>query len=129
MTMADTSYYLMNNTLEHVYLEDSYVLSIQTDEENNFITFLLEIVLLEEHPLYTEPLVSEAYCYKKGKLSFPNTQSYSLVRSNAEPVKDPDGSIDYGNIDEMYLKDNSYFLSGEWGTLTITSDSPVITLD
>ena len=47
MTMADTSYYLMNNTLEHVYLEDSYVLSIQTDEENNFITFLLEIVLLE----------------------------------------------------------------------------------
>jgi hypothetical protein len=124
--MTDTSYYLMNNTLEHVYLEDSYVLSIQ--EENNSITFLLETVLLEEHPLYTEPLVSEAHCYKEGTLSFPNTQSYSLVRSNAEPVKDPDGSVDYGNIDEMYLKDSAYFLSGEWGTLTITSDSPIITL-
>lgn len=128
MTITENkNYYLFNDTLTNVYLEDSYVLDIQ--EVDGLITFLLEIVLTEKHSLYTQPLIGEQYCYKKGTLTFPNTESYNLVRSNAQPSKDPDGSIDYGNIDEFYFNDGSYTLSGEWGVLNIKSDSPLITLD
>lgn len=128
MTLTENrKYYQLNDTLANVYLEDSYVLDIQ--EVGGLITFLLEIVLTEKHSLYTKPLANEQYCYKQGTLTFPNTESYNLVRSNTQPSKDPDGSIDYGNLDEFYINNDSYTLSGEWGVLSIKSDSPIITLD
>lgn len=38
--------------LQHIYLQDSWVLGISHDEES--LVFELEFVLTEGHPLYTE---------------------------------------------------------------------------
>ncbi|MEO9123109.1 MAG: hypothetical protein ABI262_00210 [Microcoleus sp.] len=47
--------------------------------------------------------------------------------NNISPIADPDGSIDYGNIDEFFRADGKYYLRvGEWGELTIVSDPPMI---
>ncbi|MCK6265885.1 hypothetical protein KP803_21750 [Vibrio sp. ZSDE26] len=51
-----------------IYLEDSFVLSIC--ESSNEISFIVEAVLTENHPLYTSPKNDEQYCYQKGKIVF-----------------------------------------------------------
>ena len=112
--------------LENIYLEDSYVLGIKTDTS---IEFFLEAILTENHPLYTSPLPEEQYCYRKITLKFPHPQTYNLTLNKMLPIVDPDGTWDYGNIDEFFLENEAYHLIGEWGELTIVSDSPIIEFD
>ncbi len=110
---------------ENIYLQDSYVISIHAKTS---IQILLEAVLTEHHPLYTQPLPGEQYCYRRMTVNFPHPQTYDLVVNNINPIADPDGSIDYGNIDEFFIRaDGKYYLRvGEWGELTIVSDPPMI---
>ena len=44
------------------------------------------------------------------------------------PYKDALCETDYGNIDEFYLTNGHYYLSGDWGELEIISAPPVLTL-
>lgn len=108
---------------ENIYLEDSYVLSINAKTS---IQILLETVLTENHSLYTQPLPGEQYCYRRMTVNFPHPQTYDLVLNNISPIADPDGSVDYGNIDEFFSADGKYYLRGEWGELTIVSDPPIL---
>ncbi|MEG3959983.1 hypothetical protein [Microcoleus sp. herbarium2] len=107
---------------ENIYLEDSYVLSI--NDNTISIQILLEAVLTENHPLYTPALSGEQYCYRQMTVKFPHPQTYDLVVNNIRPIADPDGSVDYGNIDDFFMEDDKYYLTGEWGELTIVSDPP-----
>lgn len=107
---------------ENIYLEDSYVLSINANTIS--IQILLEAVLTENHPLYTPALSGEQYCYRQMTVYFPHPQTYDLVLNNIRPIADPDGSVDYGNIDDFFMEDDKYYLRGEWGELTIVSDPP-----
>jgi hypothetical protein len=110
---------------ENIYLEDSYVLSIINAKTS--IQILLEAVLTENHPLYTQALPGEQYCYRRMTVNFPHPQTYDLVLNNISPIVDPDdGSVDYGNIDEFFRADDKYYLRGEWGGLTIVSDPPIL---
>ncbi|MBD1828392.1 hypothetical protein NDI47_22810 [Microcoleus vaginatus GB1-A2] len=108
---------------ENIYLEDSYVLSINAKTS---IQILLEAVLTENHSLYTQPLPGEQYCYRRMTVNFPHPQTYDLVLNNISPIADPDGGVDYGNIDEFFRADDKYYLRGEWGELTIVSDPPIL---
>jgi len=107
---------------ENIYLEDSYVLSINANTIS--IKILLEAVLTENHPLYTPALSGEQYCYRQMTVYFPHPQTYDLVLNNISAIADPDGSVDYGNIDVFFMADDKYYLRGEWGELTIVSDPP-----
>ena len=107
---------------ENIYLEDSYVLSINANTIS--IQILLEAVLTENHPLYTPALSGEQYCYRQMTVNFPHPQTYDLVLNNISAIADPDGSVDYGNIDDFFMEDDKYYLRGEWGELTIVSDPP-----
>ncbi|MFM6402486.1 MAG: hypothetical protein ACKPFF_37895 [Planktothrix sp.] len=114
-------HYSQISPLKDIYLEDSYVLDIK-----DATTYELEVVLCESHPLYTPPLEGEQYCYKKCTLTFPNPTSSGLFLTHASPCVDPDGSLDYGNIDVLHFDDeiNEYYLEGEWGSSRIVSDEP-----
>jgi hypothetical protein len=107
---------------ENIYLEDSYVLSINANTIS--IKILLEAVLTENHPLYTPALSGEQYCYRQMTVYFPHPQTYDLVLNNISAIADPDGSVDYGNIDVFFMADDKYYLRGEWGEVTIVSDPP-----
>jgi hypothetical protein len=109
---------------ENVYLEDSYLLNVQIN--NSSIEFLVETVLTENHPLYTHPLPNEQYCYKKYKIKFPYVRDYQWINKKMTPIHNPDGSVDYGNIDEFYLKNKKYHILGEWGELEIVSEPPIL---
>ncbi len=109
--------------LKHVYLEDSYVLNIQISPSS--VEFSLLVVLTERHPLYTPPQPDERYCYRDGLLRFPKVGRLAWSeRLMIKPATDATGEVDYGNIDEFYLTDGHYYLSGDWGRLEIESSPP-----
>jgi len=115
------SYYKWHD-FKNVYLEDSFVLEI--DETDDELSFILEVVLTENHPLYTPPNSDKQYCYKKGEIVFQELQSVKWINRNTRPFIDANGSEDYGNIDFFTLSPEGYHLSGDWGEIVVKS-SPV----
>ncbi len=109
---------------EHVYLEDSFVLSIQTTPHS--ATFLLNVVLLEGHPLYSRPRPNEQYYFRNAVLRFVSATSVKWIEQSMHPSTDASGEVDYGNIDIMYLEGGEYHVAGEWGELRIVSPPPTI---
>ena len=105
-----------------IYLEDSFVLCIC--ESSNEISFIVEAVLTENHPLYAPPKSDEQYCYKKGKIVFQGLKCVKWISKNETPFTDASGEEDYGSIDVFQLSNDQYFLSGDWGELEVAS-SPV----
>jgi hypothetical protein len=119
--MEHVPYYQLQG-LEHVYLEDSYVLDIKTDPSS--VEFSLLVVLNEQHPLYEPPRPDEQYCYRKALLRFPETERVEWLERSMKPYTDASGEIDYGNIDEFYQTNGNYYLNGDWGKLEIKSSPP-----
>jgi hypothetical protein len=119
--MERVPYYQIQG-LEHVYLEDSYVLDVRTSLSS--VEFSLSVVLTEQHPLYSPRLPGEQYCYRSGLLRFPNVRRFEWIEKSMIPFTDASGAVDYGNIDEFYRTDEHYYLSGDWGTLEVESSPP-----
>ena len=107
-----------------VYLEDSYVLKILTTQSS--AEFDLNVVLTEDHPLYSPPGPSEQYCMRNARMRFVEASTVKWLEVSIRPSVDADGVVDLGNIDVMYLKDGEYHVAGEWGELRIVSSPPVI---
>lgn len=103
--------------LEQIYLEDSYVLSIE--QSTNVFEFKMELVLRENHPLYEAPTPDEQYCYRQGTLTFRDvTEVRWLERRNAISM-DARGQADMGNIDALYEEAGWFKLQGDWGKVQI----------
>jgi hypothetical protein len=110
--------------LEHLYLEDSWVLNVS--QAANELRFDIEFVLTEEHSLYQPPKNNERYCYKDGSIIFRNiTNLITFEQTNAINYG-PDDEVDLGNIDFFYHRNGLYLLQGEWGLLELTSNIPEV---
>ena len=86
-----------------VDLEDSWVLGWHFNSSQNQLVFDLEFSLWQGNKHYETPLHGEYTCYKRGCLIFDEiTSIHDLLPMNAvKPTIDPDGSIDYGNIEGL----------------------------
>ncbi|MBP1677380.1 MAG: hypothetical protein H6Q20_1939 [Bacteroidetes bacterium] len=101
-----------------IYLEDSYVLEIIESDTN--LVFKMELVLLENNPLYTTPLPNEQYCYYLGKIEFRETDILMWIDKNKiSPSIDLNNEIDYGNIDALYKEGDIYFIEGDFGKISL----------
>jgi hypothetical protein len=109
---------------EEVFLEDSWVMEIQDNPSG--VTFFLDAVLREKHPLYQPRLPGEQYCYRRAQLKFRDASKVNWVRKTLIPNADITGEVDFGNIDTFYFSGGHYYLSGCWGELDIVSASPTI---
>lgn len=110
--------------LENVYLEDSYVLDIQIRVSS--VLFVILAVLTEEHPEFSPPPPEQQYCYRRAELSFSDAKRIECVLESITAATDVTETVDYGNIDEFYLADGQYHLSGDWGRLAIRSTAPLL---
>ncbi len=107
--------------LRHIYLEDSYVLGIH--EVDGALLFDLLAVLTEDHPAYQAPANDEQYCYRAVRLSFEGNLNFDWIgRSFDARTVDPDGSIDYGNVDGFEILPDGYYLEGDWGAVIVRCD-------
>lgn len=110
--------------LQHIYLEDSYVLNVKEYESR--LVFLLEAVLTEQHPQYLLPAADEYYCYRRATLVFPATKRVIWLEKHFKPYRDTSDHVDYGNIDIFYAQDDVYHLEGDWGRVVIDSNIPYL---
>lgn len=118
-----SKYYEWDN-FKDIYLEDSFVLGIE--ESENQVSFTVEMVLTEEHPMYSPPHNGEQYCYKKGKIIFQELKAVKWLNRNMQPFTDANNSEDYGNIDSFQSSSEGYHLSGDWGEVIINSSPPKV---
>ncbi len=110
--------------LKDIYLEDSFVIEIK--EKDNYIKFLVELVLTEEHELFDTPGEDEQYCYKKASMIFKNIESLVWLEKKDYINSSMQVSGDMGNIDIFKVKGNEFMLYGDWGKVKITSSDPII---
>lgn len=107
---------------KYIYLEDSFVLGIEESEKE--ISFTVEAVLTEDHPMYSPPSQNEQYCYKRARIVFKGVKNVKWLERNSKPFTDANGSEDYGNIDSFELSSEGYHLLGDWGEVIICSETP-----
>ena len=114
------------SSLQHLYLEDSYVLGIRIGGYN--LEFEVEAVLCEPHELYVPPGADTRYCYCVGILSFPNVTKMKWKELILPRSVDPDGSVDYGSFHVFREEDAGwYYLEGDWGEVSVQSGVPFFT--
>ncbi|MFV0595024.1 hypothetical protein [Shewanella sp.] len=100
-------------------LTDSFVLD--WSYENDRLRFELEVSIWPESKYYAEPKLNEYTCYRKATLQFINAISVSGLKPKPAVMSsiDPDGSIDYGNIDIFQVFDGGFELKGNFGSVKI----------
>lgn len=108
------------------YLEDGFVLKLVSTKDK--VEFDLEVVLRASHPQFHSPYDGEQHCYGFAKLTFHNPRSVHWERVRIAPMLDPDGTIDFGNIDQLWLDPEAgyFYLDGDWGAVRIEGDCPKI---
>ncbi|SEI13863.1 hypothetical protein SAMN05660691_04137 [Rheinheimera pacifica] len=101
-------------------LNDSFVLDWSS--EKNRLCFELIASIWPESKYYVEPKLNEYTCYRKATLQFVNTVSVTGLRPKSAVISsiDPDGSMDYGNIDTLQVVDNGFELTGDFGYIKIS---------
>lgn len=111
---------------DSVDLEDSWVLDWRFDSASKQLVFDLEVSLRQGHKNYTKPLQGEWTCYKPGHLIFDRVLKIEglLPMESVNHSIDPDGSIDYGNIEGFRnIGDDKYIFSGDFGEVSVTCSS------
>ena len=107
---------------DNILLEDTFVLSWRHTSDS--LTFDVLASLRQSHPQASLPAAGEWACYKPGSIRFLGVSSVLglLPQASATPVTDPDGSIDYGCIDELSLvRPGEYRIAGEFGVVTVVA--------
>lgn len=113
--------------LADIYLEDSYVLEIL--EEPGKLTFKLDAVLTPENPAYQPPRPGEQYCYRTGRLVFPDAVRVSWLERTGRQFTDATGEHDLGNVDAL-TRDGTFLVAeGDWGRVRFQSSGPYFELD
>ncbi len=125
MASPGLSYAVAFEALNGVYLEDSWVLSVQGSQAD--CRFELDVVLTPQHRSYSSPRPGEQYCYRRATLLLTSLCPISYQPSEAPPAMDASGERDLGNIDSFTAVDwdgrDAWQLAGEWGEMTIANPS------
>ena len=105
--------------LKGIDLNDSFVLNWVQDNDSLF--FELEASIWPESEHYTEPKKDEYTCYRKATLGFVGVKNITGLKPKeiVQSTTDPDGSVDYGNIDDLQALDGSFLVVGDFGSVTI----------
>lgn len=111
--------------IEHVYLEDSWVLSVETTA--SWISFVLEAALLESHPrFYTPPNLGERHAYAKLRWSLQGEVQWTDGPHLDHPATDASGTKDFGHIDSWHRSGDLDRLEGDWGAVAIRNASHLV---
>ncbi|MBO9532556.1 MAG: hypothetical protein J7513_06260 [Solirubrobacteraceae bacterium] len=106
--------------LENAVLEDSWVRDLQVSPMS--VRFALELAVTPQHPRYSPFHPGEQYCYLEAVLFFESVTAISWTGRPARSNVDPDGSIDFGNIDTLARRTGQIVVIGEFGELALTTD-------
>lgn len=90
---------------------------------------VIDAVMTETHLDFGPPESGQLYRYRRIAVRFPNVRQVEwLQQPPLRGQEDPDGTIDYGNIDFFTRSGDRSHLGGYWGEVEIRSDLPVVDL-
>ena len=100
-------------------LNDSFVLGWSL--EPGRLVFELEASIWPESDYYIAPKSDEYTCYRKATLEFVGINEVHglLPLESVCFAKEPDGSIDYGNIDVLVKLESTYQVFGDFAEVEI----------
>ncbi len=85
------------------------------------LVFELEALLTPDHGEYQAPPPNEWACFRRARLTVSSDHPITLIRPEALPTVDPDGTADYGNIDLFHVVSQdpdgtlTWEIVGDWG--------------
>lgn len=109
--------------LEHIYLEDSWVLQIPATPA--MVRVDCDFVLTEDHADYRPPRAGEMYCYTRGALIFHNVVDLVWKQQGVPPAGDATGELDFGGIDSLTFAEGDFSFEGDFGTIRLSNDGTV----
>ena len=111
-----------------VDLTASFVLTWQLEAGTLFID--CDVLLLPEHPFYERPRPAEKVCIRPAFIEFPFCTGVSADGSgDGDDLRSAVSRLGHGAIRGLQLReDGHYELQGDFGTVTIEAERPVLRL-
>lgn len=103
-----------------VDLTRSFVLSWHMESDTLIVD--LDLYLAPEHPFYEKPRPAEKVCIRPACIEFPYCDS--VTHDGVEGV----ASIGIGGISNLTVCEGVYEISGEFGTVVIDAERPLLRL-
>lgn len=89
----------------------------------------VDVFLTPEHPFYVQPRPAEKFCIWPATIEFPVCEEIDSGESGGDEVTDIIGNIGNGAIDDLRsLGDGRYEISGDFGTVLINAERPILRL-
>ncbi|WP_417442067.1 hypothetical protein [Idiomarina sp.] len=100
-------------------LNDSFVLGWR--HEGRDVIFDIEASIWPSSEHYMTPKPNEYTCYRRATLAFENISECVGLLPMASVAKSTDaaGETDFGNIDLLFLLEDGFEVSGDFGNLSI----------
>ena len=110
-----------------VDLSRSFVLSWHVESDVLFID--IDLYLTPEHPFYEKPRPAERVCIRPAYIEFPFCKALATDGSSDGQLVDIARNIDHGAITGLRrLSDTRYEISGEFGTVLVDAEGPLLRL-
>jgi hypothetical protein len=110
-----------------VDLGKSFVLSWHVELETLFID--IDLYLEPGHPFFEKPRPAEQVCIRPACIEFPVCEGLHLDGSDGGEVVEVAGVLGHGAIADLTVQDDcQYAISGEFGTVFINAERPILRL-
>ena len=110
-----------------VDLTASFILSWQVESETLIVD--VDVLLLAEHPFYETPRPKEKVCIRPAVIEFAYCESLKIDGRRSETLAGSVDRLGHGAIAGLQvLADGCFELSGDFGTVVIESERPVLRL-
>jgi len=110
-----------------VDLTKSFVLSWHPEGETLVVD--IDLYLEAEHPFYEKPRPAEKFCIRPASIEFPTCEELRADVVDSEDIVEITGKLAHGAISDLYvLDDGRYAISGEFGTVSIVAERPILRL-
>ena len=110
-----------------VDLNQSFILSWHL--QGDALRIDVDLCLETEHPFYEAPLPAESVCIRPAEIEFPYCNRVGLNGAARRKPAEIIGEIGLGAIADLRVQaDGCYELRGEFGTVLITAEPPILRL-
>ena len=110
-----------------VDLARSFVLSWAAEGEALLVD--IDLFLEPQHPFYEKPRPAEKVCIRPAVIEFPFFENLRLAGLDSKQAAEIIGVLRHGAIEDLSVSgDGCYELSGEFGTVSLQAERPLLRL-
>jgi hypothetical protein len=110
-----------------VELDKSFVLTWNFESETLMVD--VDVRLSPDHPFYEKPRPAEKVCIRPAIIEFPYCEKLTVEGHSSASVAEMAKGLGHGAVTGLVrYEDGRYEIDGEFGTVLITSDRPILRL-